>query len=455
MNIRIWSDFSKRQNSTKIPDTYGEEVSVYLKENTSIRNPSFILSDPMPDVTYVHAFGNYYFVTDVVNLDASRAEIICTMDILATYRNDILGYTAFVERSASAFDVMVPDNLLSSQQDLISKTSATTAAGFDRAGLYVVPVSSKYGVRMHCFNSLGAASAFYNCTQYKDASGNTLTTQGIDDLIVSMGFRIFNLDDYMGAMMWLPVNFGAYSEGVASVAIGSWDLNIAGYPILAAYEQNITTAIAIPDNVYSDFRKADPRYSKYSLWLPGVGLVGINSADAAEGDLYVDIMTDFLTGAVTYRVYHAEGADIAAFNGQVGVAVPSGKSNINVGGFITNAIGTIASVAAASSGVGAAAAAIGGAVATASTILDPQTCISGGAGNKCIIQERPDIICTVENYGSKEFPTTEAGRPYFQHATLGNLSGFVQCGNASVPVNARDDERAQINSYLNSGFYVE
>ena len=127
MNIRVWSSFTKRQNSTLQPSTTGStQVTCVLKEETSIRNPSFILADPMPQVTYVQAFGNYYFVTDIINMDAHRAEVVCSLDVLATYRSSILSYTAFVERSASNYDVYINDPLLSSRQIIVSESAINT-----------------------------------------------------------------------------------------------------------------------------------------------------------------------------------------------------------------------------------------------------------------------------------------------------------------------------------------
>ena len=43
MNIKVWSNFSKRKNSTKQP-TGGSTITVTLKDQCSILSPVFILS---------------------------------------------------------------------------------------------------------------------------------------------------------------------------------------------------------------------------------------------------------------------------------------------------------------------------------------------------------------------------------------------------------------------------
>lgn len=459
MKLRYWLDFNKRQNSTKRPDlTKGTEIEVYIKDDCSLENPVFVVSDDLKTWSYCYApsLGRYYFITDIVTVDSWQFEVHCTLDAAATYRDSIFAYTAFVERAASAYDVMVADQLLSSQQDIVHKSIAGTASGLSDTGLFIVPVSGKNGVILFAFYNLAAASAFYNGTLYKNPKTQApLDLTDIDNLITTVGFHTFNAQDYMGAIMWLPIS-SAFVGSAVPVAVGMWELNFAGYKPLVDDHQYVTSSIAAPTNLYSDFRKGDPRFSKYSLWLPGVGLVGINSLDAAEDDLGCDMALDFYTGAVCYRIYHgASGSDVATFNGQLGVQIPSGKTNINMGSFVSNAIGTIASVATASTGAGALAAGAMGAIATASTILDPQNCISGGAGNKAVISDRRNIYLSCENYGSKEFPTAEAGRPLYQNVTLGSLSGYVQCGNASVPLVALDHVRSEINNMLNSGIYIE
>ena len=79
----------------------------------------------------------------------------------------------------------------------------------------------------------------------------------------------------------------------------------------------------------------------------------------------------------------------------------------------------------------------------------------GGSGNKADMRNHTTITLTRRQYGAKEYPTAVAGRPLMQNIVLGNLYGFIKCGGASVPVNAPDQVRDEINSYLNNGFYME
>ena len=126
MVIKVFTDFTKRKNSTRQP-AGGQDINCVLKEDTSILRPVFILNTPVANYTYVQAFRNYYFVSDVVNLDANRCEVHCVLDVLATYKADIAAYPAFVERSASYFDEYINDPLLSGRQLMIRDDHYITA----------------------------------------------------------------------------------------------------------------------------------------------------------------------------------------------------------------------------------------------------------------------------------------------------------------------------------------
>lgn len=83
------------------------------------------------------------------------------------------------------------------------------------------------------------------------------------------------------------------------------------------------------------------------------------------------------------------------------------------------------------------------------------TSVIGVNGNKAFLTGFPDIVVSVQRYGTKEIPTTYAGRPLYESRKINTLTGFVKCANASIDIDAPLPERNKINDYLNSGFYYE
>lgn len=88
-------------------------------------------------------------------------------------------------------------------------------------------------------------------------------------------------------------------------------------------------------------------------------------------------------------------------------------------------------------------------------MFNSNTTILGMPGNKAFLTQFPNIVVSVQRYGSKDIPTTVMGRPCYKNVKINTLTGFVKCAGASVPINGLASDRDRINAYLNSGFYYE
>ena len=466
MVIKLWDNFSKKRNSTRQPSG-GITKNVYLKEETSIERPSFILSEPIANWTYVQAFNRFYFVTDVINLDASRCEIVCDIDLLATYKNDILSYTAFVERASSYYDVYLNDPLLSIQQipariDRVD-TSLSTYFG---SGCYVTEVLAKNkGISLYATPNLLPYQEILNPGVY--------STDDIDDWVVSRISQAFDLDVYIGSVKWMPFSYSDIGSSMSSFWIGP--VNLANLPDWGSkgyitYEvygnatRGDTVTLSLPSTgYYNDFRDCNRNFTQYTVYLPGVGIVPLDPAVIGYcvrngRTIGVNIMTDLISGEITYILGITETASyIARFSGNISVTVPIGHSTVDVEKSAKMFAGSVASGAVVGGAWGAVGGAVVGAVEAIYNEMTPNTSIMvGGSGNKLELQTNRLVLrLSREQYGSKEYPTQVAGRPLMQNILLGNLSGYVKCGNASVPLNAHETDMTAVNSFLNSGFYIE
>ena len=466
MVIKLWNDFSKKRNSTRRP-TGGVSKNVYLKEETSIEKPSFILQEPISDWTYVQAFDKYYFVTDVINLDGHRCEITCDMDLLATYKNDILNYTAFVERASSVFDTYINDPLLSIQQvpQRVDRVDTSLSTYFG-SGCYIAEVlAMNKGVTLYATPNLLPYQHILNPGVY--------STQDVDDWIVSRISQSFDLDVYIGSIKWMPFTYSQIGSNMNDFWIGPVNLaNLSGwsgmgyttYEVYGSATRGDTVTLSLPaSGYYGDFRDCNQNFTKYTLYLPGVGMVPIDPAVIGYcvrngRTIGVNIMTDLISGEITYMLGIQETASyIARFSGNISVTVPIGKSTVDVEKSAKMFAGSVGTGLAVGGGWGAVGGAVVGAVEAIYNEMTPNSSIMvGGSGNKLeLITNRLVLRLSRQQYGSKEFATNVAGRPLMQNVLLGNLAGYVKCGNASVPLNAHEEDMVTVNSFLNSGFYIE
>lgn len=473
MNIITWEGFAKRKNSTLQPAAADGTTHVArLKENTSTSNPVFILQGGVSAVNYARAFSRYYFVDDVVSIDNNMHELHCSIDVLATYRSTIRSYTAFVERAASSYDQYIRDPALSMQQKYVSDTITETALTgiFSQNGMYVIPVMNKIdGHVLYCTNKIDWIRSI--------VSSGCYTSTDIADWISSKIASAFDIDIYIGAILWMPLNIQQVGVVVPQnrVAIGPLgigpsyltdDLLVKGAVVTAS--TGVLIQLTLPSAYYGDFRDADPDFTQYSITLPGIGTAPIDTAFIGSCILngipvYDQISIDIATGLITHNIMSGSShVRFCDFKGSIAVDVPLGKARANTIETLTTYIGGVGSgvggmMGGSAGGIASGIAQIGSSTLSAiKSAYCPQVSMIGGSGNHYDLYINSDKIrINRKIFGSKQFPTAEEGRPLCQNVQLSTLSGFVKCGNASVPISGYDQDKEAVNGYLNSGFYME
>lgn len=500
MQIKVWKNFSKRYNSTKLP-TGGTTVTVYLKDGTSIDNPTFILHEPDFEINYINAFNKYYFVDDIKSIHNNLIEITCHIDVLATYRSDISNVSLYIVRCSdsskadySIIDATYPISMV----PLICTTkeitpdifnSKTVGTGVKKPETVILTIKGSHGsqfVAMEFGNLAELGRALYN-TAFNDQSSVWSQVGNIPS-----GFEKTFLDpfSYICEARLLPTQYFELLSTNPSYAIylGYWEYddpdqtNIFSYlpdrKIYADYV-NIT-----PDPVLFDSKLwlASNKFRKLFLTLPGVGTVQLDADKVLDSNISVFITVD-VVGCVAYRVEYNGFTDF--YTGKIGCNLAIHYSNANVGymtGSATNVIGDIIGGAGTGAGIGAGAGslipgagtaagaaigAIGGAIGgvikgIASGLSNAQPLVitrSNGAdgsladflqNNKVILQDVRYDIGGMLAPGQNGYPASTVTLL----STIANGS-YVQCENASVSISGTDKEKVELNNLLNSGFYWE
>lgn len=452
----IFYNFTKRKNSTARPGG-GVSLNCQLKQDTSIGNPVFIINgwNAAYNYAYVPTWGRYYFVTDATYLTGQRVEAACSVDVLATYKSNIQGYTGFVERAASQFNVFVTDSLVSNTLDIVQQNHQTSEFPdpFDRhPGTYMMRVvnrkGSSTGICTYAM-TVGQLSSFMDAMFSDGTFGDSLSDE------VTKTF--FNPFQYIVSLMWVPVKTSSINGNDEEIYFGWWNSKVKAKKVSDEYSGGITSIInpvKIPENKYADFRRYHPAFSQYYVYLPCIGSVPISGSDIENG-LVITLTIDIITGNAEYHLQEAGessgvGTLIATYMCQMGVPVQIGQLNSMLNGAISGVGGVIGKALTGN---------IGGAIATGvSAVQDtmsPTPSINGTQGSKYMITALGRVDVTCLNYGTCDRPETVAGRPLYKNIRLGNLYGYIKCGAASVPIPGYDAEKDAVNNYLNSGFYLE
>ena len=222
-----------------------------------------------------------------------------------------------------------------------------------------------------------------------------------------------------------------------------------------------------PHYRYNDFRMGDP-YTKGWLHLPGLGCQSVNVSDFVDSDyIYVSWTLCENTGDVYYEVKDQQGN--ISFTGSVNIATdcPIGETVLNasgvvgsIGGIIGGAVGTLVG-GAVKGPVGAAAGAAATLTSAANLALASNQKTVSTAGSVGTGFYLGDTHIRYAEYAlDTADPTANAyidnqGRPYGEYLQLGLSSGYIECVNAHVAAAASAQELAEIENYLNSGFYHE
>lgn len=111
MNIVLMYNQSEKNKINKTLSTV-DTLEGSLKEPSSIINPEITIqrSDPTGfNYCYIPEFGRYYFVTNVTVIHSNIIKISLTVDVLESFKNQILAQTVIIEKNTNQFDPYLMD----------------------------------------------------------------------------------------------------------------------------------------------------------------------------------------------------------------------------------------------------------------------------------------------------------------------------------------------------------
>ena len=468
MNIKVWTGFSKRKNSTKQPSG-GTQITVRLKDNCSVEAPVFILSGGLPDYNYVEAFGHYYFVSDIVSLTADVCEIHCAQDCMATYKTDIGNTTAFVLYDGTSNSTLEDTRLPKVSTATVSKNKTKLHANLNNVGSFIVTTTGMNSTNCYVISVLDVNklvpnviaqinTLFYSDPPFVPAGDWSDFIPGILRAIrqiMSSG----NITDNIRDLRWIP--FDVSGVGSHSIYVGCYDTGITGGYLSLSSSLRIdarTASISIPWQ-YSDWRNAF--CTDMTLYLPFVGVVSI-PADKLIGDtgISLNVSADMVTGDMCIVLTGTTtGIYLGCYGASTGVTIPIGNSGTNLQRLATSLIGGLGSVRSAGS-IGGMVSALGGAIGgIAEAAFNPITQSVGGLSSAAAAKLPFDAELVLISHNTNVTPSSisaSMGTPTFAQKQISSCpAGYIQCQNASVETTAKDADRDIINGYLNSGFFYE
>lgn len=458
--------FSKRKSSTAKP-TGGTVFSGLMREPCGVIRPSISfefaagVNPSAYNYAYIPSFGRYYFINEWTSVGRLW---VCSMEVdaLASWQDEIGNQSLYVLRSSAAknndiidllYPAMTSPDIVSEYKDFDSWSYSFSAGSFvvgfissTESGIGAV---TYYGFtnaefRVFCHSLLST-------TEWLNPGGDTITEIS-NDLLKAL----FNPFQYIASCIWLP--FSVSGTNVNSIPLGwNWGISanakrMSGNMLYSDYLD--FTVPPHPDwETYGTYIHSAP-FSEYVLSVPPFGTFPLDANIASQTeDISAEVDVDAVTGVGRLQIRGA-GYTFADVTAQVGVPIQLAQSTLN----INRATDAVASVAGG---------AIKGAVKDfTGAIAD----VASGVVSALSFATSPLLISTGSNgslagFGAAKMtgifyhPTQKSnslfGSPLCEKRTLSTIPGYIQIADPHVNIAATETERSTIESFMESGFFLE
>ena len=473
MIVNFYS-FQKKKNSTAQPliSTATTLTSVQLKDSTGIMNPVLLINPnnaalPNPFVpsgfnyANIPSFGRYYFVSDWAWKNGLW-ECSLTVDVLASFRTAIGNTSAYVERSAAAYNGNIIDNLYPAKTDVVI-TSATIATSWANVapsgGCYVLGL-----INYQPANHIGAVTYYAMTSANLNSllaflfSNNIYAAGSITEIGEDLFKSLFNPFQYVVSCMWFPAAPSTYGSTQTTVKVGYWDTGVRAYSVDALVDVRFITG-TIPDHPQAATRGAFLNYAPYTritLFCPPFGEVPIDATFTRTGMyLYSKVCIDTITGQATLRVaFRSEQSFPYSAKPCMEKTCMMGVP-IQLAQVLSDYSGAVNTLAGSASGgvVGAVMGVIGATVQSAVASQAPKVSTNGANGSFVNFALEPNLV--VEHMLLVDEDNTDLGRPLMETRTINTLAGYIKCAEAHFAGSCFDAEKDAVNTFMVNGFFYE
>lgn len=466
---------SKRENSTK-QLTMTSTHDCTFKNGCSMLKPTLLLeleSSTFPKYTAFKIEDRYYNVTDIRSVRNNLFEVSGDIDVLATYKTNILATTAYVLYDNVPNTELVDNRLPMKTSKSVSAESAACPLQLD-GGCYILSLTGSHdttGVYKVSFNELASLiddvsdilDDFFPPTTPPDPDDPTYS--GIDGKIRYVGdifdfiaerlktaignfFGSGNIPENIRECRYIPFNRGT-TLGQQTIYLGTYKTQTS----LSKLNTDTivdSVSVGIPWQA-ADFRRRSP-FTDIYLYIPYIGMTKLSSENlVGQTSVNVQYALGIRDGSLVVTV--RSGSEVLGqYHSNVAASVPVGVSNINIPRAAQSIIQGAAAVAKNSPlGLGLAALSFGDSVT-------PNFSCIGGLDGIAATAASQNVTCYTVFHDTIAAPNIQIatiGAPTMYPKSLGSLENYVQTLSASVDGAMTSEERTKLNNLLDSGIFIE
>lgn len=510
--IRLYK-FNKKPNSTAIPSIVGSRYNCSMKTVSSLLAPVIDIADtkgtgeiPLFNYAYIKDFDRYYFIDDV-SWSQGIWSISMHVDVLASFRDDIMNSRQYVLRSASNANLYLPDMVYTTYVDGSHyRKSAVVNTVYRYRPLDGTWISASYFDRTISDGCvcIGVVTGTLTGITYYTMSTSAfqtflnkafnLTPSNMSDLQTGTANAVFDPIQYITYVRWFPVAPLATTKDpeVTSISIGAEPVTFTDMTDLPRqwsggtvqrFRFNVSLPVH-PDSTVYPYLKMSP-FSEYSLNFQPFGNIPLDSTKLMGYDsVTCQWDVDYCTGTCRLNIF-AGGTDSDALIytevADYGVVLPIStlkmdwkaglamsamtwlKTNTLMGSSDEPVLRQlIAEGSVSQADLDAAGVTIGN-----TNLLDKIMDATGAALGTVATKGTAGSFLSYNAGGpyvslwylkQTAHDNDRYGSPLCRNTRLDQLSGFCLCSNATVTFSTKNpisNEQNSIFRYLNSGVYLE
>lgn len=476
MSFTVYFDtVNKRRNSTLQPEVE-HPYTCTLKDSTSLDEPVFLLKDAEKfEYNYAKWGNDYYFVTEVTSYRNDLWEVSCKLDVLATFKSEILDTYAFVAYSDSDYNEwLVDERLPFTAQPFVSENRVGTEGFIDaETPNNVLTVLSDTGAKSY---SVPDSMLSRMCSKLETLVDLKVTDEEVEteaDIAGAINkLNVFsnafgNTVECIKSCVKVPFSHFGANIGLETMHLGIYDMDASGTPLGPVNVVDLlpvtgSKEIQIPWR-HNYWRRKSP-YSQVYLYLPFVGSVELSSDNLChENWLTIYYSYTLSDGQVMYEVHAGRGESvgelIGIFNGGCVTSIPIGilqPKTVGQGNHVQGTANFVASAIQSVTDIINSKFGESNKSGVSETRLFTNPSYIGNTGGGAGAGLETDIICTVVSHDSSDTDFLNVmGKPKMKRRTLDGLEGYCECVGATVIAPAHAEQLEEINLFLNSGFFIE
>ena len=521
--------FAKKANSTAYPPTSLDPFTFegVLREGTSVLSPVFgfdfgaggvnasQFGGAMPTWAIVAApFSRCYFIKNWEYSDGLWWAYM-TVDVLATYKINIGGYTGYIVRSTNnaAWDRRAGDTTyppIGGTYSIFADDDSFWQKFAQQAGLQTDSPAYIVGVVNNATDTLRRGGvSYYAMTESQMQTFINVLLSSIDyanistgDISESVAKLLLNPTQYIVSCTWFPSAtwlFGSTLDNKTELPFGWWTLNGVGCRTMKTTTAALvgTWNFAIPKHPQANnypYTQLEP-YSRYTIHIPPWGDIAIEPGLLyGKSLLNISIESDPTASYAVLLIQDDEYNVLARYDGRIGVDVPLASMTVDQN------IKSLASTQASNLlntqfdvGGGLTASPmdfikIGGAEISKSLqntfhkvfggknagdagqafyeLYDAAANVSASRLANMVTVESSGIASSTSPYYERAYlrldyinmaePNDEKyGRPALRTAQISTIPGFIKVGRPDITLTATDTEVSAVNQLMAAGFWYE